>query len=65
MKCVQKVKKEQEYKDCFQKILKKDEEKEEDEDKCATCICKQLQINYRVDMKEYPILKEMFCFSGK
>ena len=65
MKCVQKVKKEQEYKDCFQKILKKDQGKDEDEDKCATCICKQLRLNMRLDPKDYPILKEMFCFSGK
>merc|ERR1712126_112824 len=61
VQCTKKLRSEEEYKECFQKILEKDENGP-DYEKCATCICKQLRINMRLDVEDYPDLKNMFCF---
>ena len=64
VQCTKKLRREEEYKECFQKILDKDENRP-DYKKCATCTCKQLRINMRLDVEDYPDLKNMFCFLGK
>jgi len=65
IQCVRKLKNDEEYRNCFQEILDEDKKREgKKKEKCATCICKILNINMRVNLDEYPTLKEMFCFSA-
>ena len=59
---------EKEAHDCFKKLetfVKKDDEGEEDKDKCTPCVCEYLKRTLEEKLEGQPIIKEMFCSPGK
>ena len=61
--CYDKLKKNKECLKEIQNIVKRDEENEEDE-KCATCVCKIFEEFYGLKAEEYPLIDDMFCNPG-
>lgn len=53
---------------CFKEvetIVKKDDEGEDDKNKCTPCVCEYFKRSYEEILEDQPIIKEMFCSPGK